>query len=963
VVKAEGLDTDGLDAELAEAAARPFDLTAEIPLRATLFESAADEHVLLLVLHHIAGDGWSTDPLARDLAAAYAARIEGRAPAWAPLPVQYADYTMWHRELLGSRDAATTLARTQLMYWKDVLGGLPQCVPLPYDHPKPAVAVRDGAHVPLRIDPELHAALVRVARRRGASLHMVLNAALAALFTRLGAGTDIPIGTPIAGRTDAALDDLVGFFINTVVLRADTSGDPTFGELLDRVRETALGAYAHQDVPFDQVVEAVNPARSAAHHPLFQTMLALQNAPSGDFALAGVAAETVLVGTGTAKFDLFWNLTEHDRGTEAGGLAGVLEFRTDLFTRAGAEALAARWLRVLRAVAAEPETPIGRIDVLLDGEAERLLPAGPPPEAHADQHLKQYTEQGNEHATLAALFAAQARQTPDRTALAYGTDSLTYALLDARANRLAHALRARGAGPEDLVALALPRSLDLVVAILAVLKTGAAYLPLDPDAPAERLALILDDARPALLVVDDAAGAPRGIATVALGDPGMGRELEEHPADAPAVAAGPDHAAYVIYTSGSTGRPKGVVVTHRNVVRLFDRTEPWFGFGADDVWTLFHSSAFDFSVWELWGALLHGGRLVVVPFETTRSPGRFLRLLADEGVTVLNQTPSAFHQLMQADRDDPDTGRRLKLRTVVFGGEALDPTRLRDWYARHDDQAPVLVNMYGITETTVHVTYAALDRGHAADGTGSVIGGPIPDLRLYVLDAALRPVPAGVPGELYVAGGGLARGYLDRPGLTAERFVADPYAAEPGTRMYRSGDIVRWRADGGGFILEYAGRGDQQVKVRGFRIEPGEIEAVLAAHPDVADAAVVARREDADDTRLVAYLVAETGATVDVAAVREHARGRLPHYMLPSAVVVLDALPLTVNGKLDRAALPVPSWEGADAPGRGPRSSGETVLAGLFAEVLGVPADRIGADDGFFDLGGHSLLATRLFAR
>ncbi|WP_229807971.1 amino acid adenylation domain-containing protein, partial [Actinomadura livida] len=465
-----------------------------------------------------------------------------------------------------------------------------------------------------------------------------------------------------------------------------------------------------------------------------------------------------------------------------------------------------------------------------------------------------------------------------------------------------------------------------------MLKTGAAYVPMDPDYPADRIAYMVEDARPVLTIGPDdldASGRP---------DTNLG------------VAIDPEHPAYVIYTSGSTGRPKGVVVPHQNVVRLLRSTEQWFDFGPDDVWTLFHSYAFDFSVWELWGPLLYGGRLVVVPYETSRSPQDFLKLLVDERVTVLNQTPSAFYQLMAADKDAP--GSNLALRYIVFGGEALDLGRLEDWYSRHAEDAPVLVNMYGITETTVHVSYLALDRVHAATAPGSLIGVGIPDLKLYVLDDRLQPVPPGVAGELYVAGAGLARGYLNRPGLSAERFVADPFGG-PGTRMYRTGDLGRWRRDG---TLEYLGRADQQVQLRGFRIELGEIQAVLTRHEAVRDAAVLVR-----DDRLVAYVVGTTaGSGADSAELRRFAAGSLPDYMVPAAVVGLDALPLTSNGKLDRAALPAPDFA-AKVSSRAPRTPEEETLAGLFAEVLGL--ERVGVDDGFFDLGGDSIIAIQLVSR
>ncbi|MEV7024640.1 amino acid adenylation domain-containing protein, partial [Kitasatospora sp. NPDC093558] len=922
---------DELPERLAEAARYGFELAVEPPLHAELFRTAPEEHVLLLVVHHIAGDGWSMGPLSRDLTTAYATRAGGGEPEWAPLPVQYADYTVWQRELLGDGSDPDSLLNGQLAYWKEQLADLPEQVELPFDRPRPAAMSYRGAHLPVRIDAELHQGLRALARDGGASLFMVLQAGLAALLGKLGAGTDVPIGTPIAGRTDEALDDLVGFFVNTLVLRTDLSGDPSFTELLGRVRTGALAAYAHQDVPFEHLVEALNPVRSLTHHPLFQTMLALQNAPLGAFDLPGLRVATDVVHTGTAKCDLTFILAERPEG-----LSGVLEYSTDLFDEDTAAGIVDRWLRLLRAVVADPGRRIGRVDVLSAEELRALLPA----RADRGEELPE--------SSLTALFERQVREDPAAVALTDGEVALTYGELNARANRLAHALIDRGVGPEQLVALALPRSAELVVAVLAVLKTGGAYVPVDPAYPAARIAYLLQDARPALVVTTSGIGDLPG------GDP-VDRllldaaDLDGLPDTDPGVTVDPGHAAYVIYTSGSTGNPKGVVVPHRNVVRLFDTTRELFGFSAEDVWTLFHSYAFDFSVWELWGALLHGGRLVVVDHETSRSPGRFLELLARERVTVLNQTPSAFYQLMRADAEQP---RELALRTVVFGGEALEPARLAGWYERHPDDAPRLVNMYGITETTVHVTYAALDRSGTAAGQ---IGTALPDLRTYVLDSGLRPVPPGVPGELYVAGPGLARGYLNRPGLTAGRFPADPFGP-PGSRMYRSGDVVRRAADGS---LRYVGRADQQVKVRGFRIELGEIEAALAAHPAVAQVAVLARQDRADDTRLVAYLV-PAAAAPSQADLRGHLAERLPEYMVPSAFVLLDVLPLTANGKLDHRALPAPDLTPA-ATGRAPRTPQEQILCELFAEVLGVAS--AGVEDGFFDLGGHSLLATRLAAR
>ncbi|MEV7495407.1 amino acid adenylation domain-containing protein [Streptomyces anulatus] len=932
--------------DLTEAVRHCFDLATEPPLRTVLFSEAPDHHTVLLLLHHIAGDGASTTPLTRDLATAYAARAEGRAPDFVPLGGQYVDHAARLQRLLGTPAEPTPLAEAQLAHWRDALTGLPDQLELPGDRPRPPVATSAGDTVPFALDATAHEALRRLARAHGATVFMTVQAGLAALLTRHGCGTDIPIGTPVAGRDDDATAGLVGFFTNTVVLRTDTSGDPAFGDLLDRVRAVTLAAYEHDALPFDHLVEALNPPRSLARHPLFQTMLAWQSLADGPVSLGpDTTARLTAVPSGTAKFDLTLNAGE----LPGGGIGGFLEFRTDLFDRSTAQALADRLSRLLTEAAERPGTPVGLLPVLGEDEVHRAVVG-----ANGVNHDRPVP------LTLAEVYEVAARRHPDRAAVSCEGASLTYAELSSRARSLARLLAARGIGPGSIVALALPRSTDLVAGLLAVSLAGAAYLPMDPDYPADRLAYMLDDARPAALItdaatagrlpahrlplitVDEAAGLPDG----PLGQADRTRPLS------------PGDPAYVIYTSGSTGRPKGVVVTQHNVTRLLTATEHWFSFGPDDVWTLFHSYAFDFSVWELWGALLYGGRVVVVPYATSRDPHAFLRLLADERVSVLNQTPSAFYQLAAADREAP--GHDLALRYVVFGGEALELGRLADWYTRHPENAPTLVNMYGITETTVHVSHLALDRATAASAVSSTIGVNIPDLRVYVLDDRLQPVPPGVTGEMYVAGEGVALGYLGRPDLTAGRFVADPFAhlfGEFGRRMYRSGDLARRRPDG---TLEYFGRGDQQVKIRGFRIELGEIEAVLAGHPEVADVAVVVREDTPGDKRLAGYVVPAPGCDPAPAALREHAAATLPVHMVPSAVVVLERLPLTGNGKLDRKALPVPG-AAVNAGGRAPRTVREEQLCSVFAEVLGLPS--VGVEDNFFDLGGHSLLAVRLAGR
>ncbi|NRF01510.1 nonribosomal peptide synthetase DhbF [Bacillus subtilis] len=942
-----------LSDRLAEAVRYSFDLAAEPAFRAELFVIGPDEYVLLLLVHHIVGDGWSLTPLTRDLGTAYAARCHGRSPEWAPLAVQYADYALWQQELLGNEDNPNSLIAGQLAFWKETLKNLPDQLELPTDYSRPAEPSHDGDTIHFRIEPEFHKRLQELARTNRVSLFMVLQSGLAALLTRLGAGTDIPIGSPIAGRNDDALGDLVGLFINTLVLRTDTSGDPSFRELLDRVRKVNLAAYDNQDLPFERLVEVLNPARSRATHPLFQIMLAFQNTPDAELHLPDMESSLRINSVGSAKFDLTLEISE-DRLADGtpNGMEGLLEYSTDLFKRETAQALADRLMRLLEAAESDPDKQIGNLDILAPEERSSMVTDW------------QSVSEKIPHACLPEQFEKQAALRPDAIAVVYENQALNYAELNERANRLARMLISEGVGPEQFVALALPRSLEMAVGLLAVLKAGAAYLPLDPDYPADRIAFMLKDAKPAFIMTNTKAAnhipPVENVPKIVLDDPELAEKLNTYPAGNPknkdrTQPLSPLNTAYVIYTSGSTGVPKGVMIPHQNVTRLFAATEHWFRFSSDDIWTMFHSYAFDFSVWEIWGPLLHGGRLVIVPHHVSRSPEAFLRLLVKEGVTVLNQTPSAFYQFMQAEREQPDLGQALSLRYVIFGGEALELSRLEDWYNRHPENRPQLINMYGITETTVHVSYIELDRSMAVLRANSLIGCGIPDLGVYVLDERLQPVPPGVAGELYVSGAGLARGYLGRPGLTSERFIADPFGP-PGTRMYRTGDVARLRADGS---LDYVGRADHQVKIRGFRIELGEIEAALVQHPQLEDAAVIVREDQPGDKRLAAYVI-PSEETFDTAELRKYAAERLPDYMVPAAFMTMKELPLTPNGKLDRKALPAPDFAAA-VTGRGPRTPQEEILCDLFMEVLHLP--RVGIDDRFFDLGGHSLLAVQLMSR
>ncbi|GAA3031109.1 non-ribosomal peptide synthetase [Actinokineospora globicatena] len=897
---------------LRAAAATPFDLGAEeVPIRVELFETGTREHVLLVVVHHIASDGWSLAPLLADLGAAYSARATGRGPDWAPLPVGYVDYALWQTDLFGSADDPDSLLARQLAYWGQRLAGLPDVIELPVDRPRPAVATYSGDTVRFHVNADLHARLAEVARASGVTLYMVLHAAVVALLHRMGAGTDIAIGSPVAGRTDEALDDLVGFFVNTLVLRTDLSGDPTFTELLARVRETDLAAYANQDVSFERVVEHVNPARSLSRNPLFQVLLMLSNTPPAAGLLHGLAVEVEPVDTGTAKFDITLRVNESfAEDGSAGGLDWDLEFALDLFDRETASALAQRLVQVLSTVAAEPGTVLGDIDVVLP--VERDVAPWRVVEASGVAPLD--------------VFGERVAATPDAVAVVFGDESATFAEVDARANRLARLLIARGVGPETLVGLAVPRSVDAVIALLAVWKVGGGYVPIDPSYPAERVRYLLDDSRP--VVVLTAGTALDGVASIGLDHPSTLAELAGYD-DSPVALVDLDAPAYVIHTSGSTGRPKGVVVTHASLANLFDHHCAEFMPAERQRVALIASLSFDAS-WNLVLWLLAGHELHILNDEVRRDSLALVGYVRSRAIDVLELTPTHAAQVLADGLLDGDVRPSL----LFLGGEA-SPQKLWDDVRASGVSA---YNLYGPTECTVVTAVGAL-----ADHSRPVIGSPLWNTRAYVLDGRLRPVPPGVPGELYLAGTPLGRGYHGRPALTAERFVADPFAA--GTRMYRTGDLARWTRAG---ALEFLGRVDDQVKIRGFRVEPAEVAAVLTEHPLVSRAVVVEHF-----SRLIAYTVG-TASPADLLA---YATATLPDYLVPAAYIPISELPLTPNGKLDRRALPAPDI----TPTRAPATPRQTTLCALVAEVLNLPT--VGLDDNFFTLGGHSLLATRFISR
>ena len=912
---------------------QPFDLANDPLLRVTLLQLAADDWVLLLTMHHIITDGWSTGVFCHELEALYGAYVLGKPSPLPSLPIQYADFAFWQRQ-----PTTAEMLAPQLDYWKQQLAGAPPLLELPTDYPRPTVQSSRGGKEFFEVGVELTQKLKRLSREEGVTLFMTLLAAFGTLLYRYSGQEDIVVGTPIANRNRREIEGLIGFFVNTLVLRTRWEGNPKFTELLQQVRGTALDAYAHQDVPFEQLVEALQPERSLSHSPIFQVMFALQNAPMKPLELPGVSFKWLQMESAKAKFDLTLSIEE----TEA-GLIGYWEYDRDLFDPATIRRAIGHFQLLLEGIVANPQTPVSELPLLTEAERHQLL-------VEWNDTASEYPRDKCVH----QLFEEQVERSPDAVAVVFENERLTYRELNAKANQLARYLQSLGVGPEVLVGLCVERSIEMIIGLLGILKAGGAYVPLDPSYPSDRIAYLLKDSRLSLLLASEKSVArlPEGEARVVLLDKDW-PVISQQSFKKFASQGKPNFLAYVIYTSGSTGKPKGVEIEHGSLSNLVKVAQTEYGINKRDLILQFASISFDAAVEEIYPCLVSGGTLILRTEEMLSSVSTFMQTCQKWEVTVLSLATAYWQQIIaelehSVDRLLPDS-----LRLVIFGGERVLPESVNNWQ-KLVGVYPQLFNSYGPTEATVDATLQKI--------TPSVIiarevpiGRALANVQIYILDRHLQPVPIGVPGELHIGGAGLARGYLNRPELTAQKFIKNPFSDEPGSRLYKTGDLARYLSDGN---IEFIGRIDNQVKIRGFRIELGEIEATLAQHPEVREAVVIVREDVPGDKRLVAYIVKkEEVASSDL---RRFLKTKLPDYMVPSAFVFLDAIPLTPNGKSDRRALPKPDAApeiGAIAP----RTTTELQLSQIWSEVLNLPT--VGVRDNFFDLGGHSLLAVRLMAR
>ncbi|QSE83031.1 amino acid adenylation domain-containing protein [Rhodococcus koreensis] len=925
---------DVVDAHVLSVLARGFDVSASVPIRARLLQVSEHELIVVVVVHHISADGVSMAPLGRDVATAYLARTRGESPGWAPLEVQYADFALWQREVLGAEHDPDSLAATQFDYWTRTLAGIPEFLELPTDRPRPAVRTHRGAAAPVAIDADTHRRLGEIAQQHNTTLFMVVHAALSVLLARVTGTSDIVIGTPVAGRGERVLDDVVGMFVNTLVLRTEIDPGASLLDVLEQVRQTDLDAMAHADVPFERLVEILNPVRSQSYSSLFQVMLAFQNQAPAVLELPGLTLAPLEIDAHVTKFDLDFSLSDnYDANGAPAGIAGSLTYSTELFDSETAERFARSVIRVVEAFATQPGQQVCDVSLLTGDETARMLGAW------------NATDVASDTATLVDLLDAQVIRTPGAVAVAFEGEVLTYGELDARANRLARMLVERGTGPDSLVALVFERSTEMIVGMCAVLRAGGGYVPIDPEHPAERIADVLDSAAPELVLTTSWTRGclPPGVAHVDVDTVDLSG-FDAHPIrDADRVRPlRPRNTAYVLFTSGSTGRPKGVTVSHAAIVNQLRWLTEEYGVTANDRGILKAPYTFDVSVWEVFLPLVVGARLVVTRPGGHRELDYLAAVIREHRITMMHFVPSVLAAFLATGEGETLSS----LRHLYVGGEEMPAELAEDVIAL---RRGAFHNTYGPTELAITTTAFELRESVEARVP---IGAPVRNTQAYVLDARLRPVPVGVAGELYLGGDQLARGYVERSALTAERFVADPFGRQ-GTRLYRTGDRVKWAREG---QLVYLGRTDLQVKLRGLRIELREVEAVLEAAAGVSRAAVALVSDERGGDHLVGYVVAEQGRQIDTHDVTASARERLPSYMVPSQIMILDKLPLASAGKLDRRALPKPRFE--PRAFRAPSTDTEIAVATVFGELLGV--ERVGADDNFFELGGNSLTAVRV---
>lgn len=910
------------DAEVKEEVRRPFNLASDLMLRATLIRLATDEHVLVLMSHHIASDGWSKSVMFRELATFYNAATTKTPVALPELPIQYSDFATWQKTWVeGAR------LRKQSEYWKHQLDGAPALLELPTDYARPAVQGFEGA-TECRLFPEkLLRELKALSQREGATLFMTLLASFQVMLARYSGQDDITVGTPIAGRSWQDVEPLIGDFVNMLAMRTDLSGDPSFRELLSGVKKTALDAYEHQNLPFEKLVEDLEHGRDLSRAPIFQTIFILETSPPPPPPLQGLNVEILDFDTPTAKNDLILILAE-----DSGRLKVKLEYRTGLFSKRTIDRFFTRYQTLLEAVVADPQQPITKLAMCGAEEREQLA-------------AWNQTARKASHRCLHQLFEDQVARTPEAIALQFKESQLSYRELNARANQLAHQLLSLGVKPDSRVGICVHRSLEMVVGLLGIMKAGGAYVPIDPAYPRDRMEFMLEDGGAEVLVTDSSLLQTISVqhARVVCLDRDTAH-LSRQSADNPRSEVNPTNLSYVIFTSGSTGRPKGVQLEHRNVANFIGHVQRRFEVGSSDVYLGVASMSFDASVLDFYLPLSVGACLVIVDADTTRDARSLADVMTRSGVTAMHATPSTWRSLLDAGWRG-DTGFK-----VLSGGEALTWELAQEILPRCSS----LWNLYGPTETAV---YSAIHRVAAEDGT-VLVGRPIDNTQIYILDRLQQPNPIGIPGEICIAGAGVARGYLNRPGLTAERFVADPFQS-PG-RMYRTGDLGRFRDDG---VIQCLGRSDHQVKLRGFRIELGEIESLLAQYPGIRQAVVDVRAASSGDKRLVSYLLQENGIEVSIPDLRVFLKAKLPDYMVPSAFMVLEHFPVSPNGKLNRSALPNPDDARPDMARKfvAPTTPVQQAIAEMFAEVLELRT--IGIHDDFFELGGHSLLATRIVTR